>query len=197
MFHDNRRMLARLCAFVIWALVAATAVFWGLRLFVSAPTAPAHAVPVGESAALRGDLSRLLGSAPVATAAAVAAPEVASRFRLLGVMAPRAAAASAAAGAGVALIAVDGKPPKAYAVGARLDGEVMLQSVSLRAASIAMGSGQAPLLLELAPLPPPSTGSLPGLVPPPAVLAPAPIVAPASPPPPPPMPTRPAPAMAQ
>ena len=138
-------MLARLCAFVIWALVAATAVFWGLRLFVSAPAAPAHAVPVGESAALRGDLSRLLGSAPVATAAAVAAPEAASRFRLLGVMAPRAAAASAAAGAGVALIAVDGKPPKAYAVGARLDGEVMLQSVSLRAASIAMGSGQAPV----------------------------------------------------
>ncbi len=158
-------MLARLCAFVIWALVAATAVFWGLRLFVAAPAAPAHAVPVGETAVLRGDLSRLLGSAPVALAAAVGTPEAASRFRLIGVMAPRAVAASAVNGAGVALIAVDGKPAKAYAVGARLDGEVMLQSVSLRAASIAMGPGQAPVLLELAPLPPPATGTLPALLP--------------------------------
>jgi len=182
LIHDNRPMLARLCAFVIWALVAATAVFWGLRLFVAAPSAPAHTVPVGEAAVLRGDLSRLLGAAPVALAAAAvsAPPEAASRFRLIGVMAPRAAAASAAVGAGVALIAVDGKPAKAYAVGARLDGEVMLQSVSLRAASIAMGPGQAPVLLELAPLPPPATGSLPDLLPP-AAQAPA----PATPPPPP------------
>ena len=195
MIHDNRPMLARLCAFVIWALVAATAVFWGLRLVVAAPAAPAHAVPVGETAALRGDLSRLLGSAPVATRAAVAAPEAASRFRLIGVMAPRAAAASAAEGSGVALIAVDGKPPKAYAVGARLDGEVMLQSVSLRAASIAMGPGQAPVLLELAPLAPPATGSLPALSSTSAVMAPAPIVA--VPPPPPPIPNRPAPALSQ
>ena len=157
-------MLARLCAFVIWALVAATAVFWGLRLFVAAPAAPVHAVPVGETAALRGDLSRLLGSAPVAVVAAAATPEAASRFRLIGVMAPRAVAASAVNGAGVALIAVDGKPPKAYAVGARLDGEVTLQSVSLRAASIAMGPGQAPVLLELAPLPAPATGTLPALL---------------------------------
>jgi general secretion pathway protein C len=71
----------------------------------------------------------------------------------------------------------------------------MLQSVSLRAASIAMGPGQASVLLELAPLPPPATGSLSGLLPPSAAVAPAPILAP--PPPPPPMPTRPAPALAQ
>lgn len=179
-------MLARLCAFVIWALVAATAVFWGLRLFVAAPAAPAHAVPVGETAVLRGDLSRLLGSAPVALAAAVGTPEAASRFRLIGVMAPRAVAASAVNGAGVALIAVDGKPAKAYAVGARLDGEVMLQSVSLRAASIAMGPGQAPVLLELAPLPPPATGTLPALLPQGQALAsppPAPLLQQQAPPP--------------
>jgi general secretion pathway protein C len=196
MFHDNRPMLARLCAFVIWALVAATAVFWGLRLFVSAPAAPAHAVPVGEAAALRGDLSRLLGAAPVAVAAAAATPEAASRFRLIGVMAPRAAAASAASGAGVALIAVDGKPAKAYAVGARLDGEVMLESVSLRAASIAMGPGQALVLLELAPLPAPATGSLPALLSPTsAALPPAPMQPPGLQPPT--MPGRPAGPMAQ
>jgi general secretion pathway protein C len=174
MFHDNRPMLARLCAFVIWALVAATAVFWGLRLWVIAPPAPGHAVPVGEAMAPRGDLSRMLGAAPVVAAAAVAAPEAASRFRLIGVMAPRSAAASATSGAGVALIAVDGKPAKPFAVGAALDGEVTLQSVGLRAASIAMGPGQAPVLLELAPLPAPATGTLPALQPPPSQIAPPP-----------------------
>jgi general secretion pathway protein C len=156
-------MLARLSAFVIWALVAATAVFWGLRLSVRAPAAPPHTIALGETAAVRGDLTRLLGAAPTAVAAVsgTVQPEAASRFRLIGVMAPRPAAAAAGRLQGVALIAVDGKPPKAYAVGARLDGELMLQSVSLRSASIGAGKGQPTLLLELPPLPPPATGTLP------------------------------------
>src|SRR5580765_4844443 len=129
-------MLARLSAFVIWALVAATAVFWGLRLLVRAPAAPAHAVAVGDTVALRGDLTRLLGAAPVAPSAKPAAPEGASRFRLLGIVAPIDAQAG-----GVALIAVDGKMPKAFAVGAPLDGDLVLKSVSLRTASIASGQG--------------------------------------------------------
>src|SRR5687768_17617348 len=120
-------MLARLSAFVIWALVAATAVFWGLRLFVRAPAAPAYAVPVGDTAAVRGDLTRLLGSAPVAAVEAVAAPQAASRFKLLGIVAPKVASSTN----GVALIAVDGKMAKAYPVGARVDNDLVLQSVSL------------------------------------------------------------------
>jgi general secretion pathway protein C len=161
--NDNRRMLARLCAFVIWALVAATAVFWGLRLLVTAPRAPQNTVAVGDPTTLRGDLARLLGSAPVEAVATaeVAAPEAAARFRLIGVMASRSAAASAATGSGVALIAVDGKAPQAYAVGSRVEEGVTLQSVGLRAASIAMGPGQPAVRLELAPLPPPATGTLP------------------------------------
>ena len=192
--NDNRRMLARLCAFVIWALVAATAVFWGLRLFVPAPRAPLYTVAVGDATALNGDLTRLLGAAPVApdAAAEVAAPEAASRFRLIGVMAPRSAAASAAAGSGVALIAVDGKPPKAYAVGSRVDEGITLQSVGLRGASIAMGPGQPPVRLELAPLPPPATGTLPAAMSANEAEAPPPM-----PMPPQPIPGRPAPAMAR
>lgn len=159
-------MFVRVCAFVIWALVAATAVFWGLRLAVRSPEAPAHAVPVGVSVAARGDLSRLLGAAPVATAAAAtASPETSSRFRLLGVMAPKARAkadpGSAASGQGVALIAVDGKPAKAYAVGAQLDTDLVLQAVSLRTASIGPAQGLASIKLEIPPLPPPTTGTLP------------------------------------
>jgi len=154
-------MVARLSAFVIWALVAATAVFWGLRLLVRAPAAPSYAVAVGDAAAVRADLSRVLGSAPVATAAQVAAPEVSSRFKLIGIMAPKGKQAEAApAGSGVALIAVDGKPPKAFVVGSQLDGDMVLQSVSMRTASIGPAQGAASVKLELPPLPAAATGTL-------------------------------------
>ena len=154
-------MVTRLCAFVIWALVAATAVFWGLRLWVRAPAAPAYAVAVGDSAAVRGDLTRLLGSAPVAAGPVVLAPETSSRFRLLGIVAPKYADAAAPASRGVALIAVDGKLPKAYAVGAHLDADLVLQSVSLRTVSIGATPGKAAITLEL-PLPAAAaTGTLP------------------------------------
>ena len=158
-------MFVRVCAFVIWALVAGTVVFWGLRLLVRSPEAPAHAVPVGAAVVVKGDLARLLGAAPVATAAAAeASPEASSRFRLLGVMAPKmpkAGARAEVAGQGVALIAVDGKPAKAFAVGARLDNDLVLQSVSLRSASIGPPEGAASVKLEIPPLPAPATGTLP------------------------------------
>ena len=172
-------MFVRVCAFVIWALVAGTVVFWGLRLLVRAPEAPAHAVPVGAAVVVKGDLARLLGAAPVATAAAVeASPEASSRFRLLGVMAPKAGARPEATGQGVALIAVDGKPAKAFAVGARLDNDLVLQAVSLRTASIGPPEGAASVKLEIPPLPAPATGSLPvggagaAMAPPPVFPAP-------------------------
>lgn len=202
-------MFVRVCAFVIWALVAATAVFWGMRLLVRAPAAPAHAVPVGASVAVRGDLTRLLGAAPVASVAAVAAPEASARFRLLGVMAPKNNPKAQASGQGIALIAVDGKPPKAFAVGARLDTDLVLQAVSLRTASIGPAEGAASVKLEIPALPAPATGSLPApgaaapmiSAAPPVVSAAPPVVAPVVPnvpppvvvAPPPPLPSAPAP----
>ncbi len=153
-------MLARLTAFVVWALVAATVVFWGLRLLARPQPAPAYTVAVGDAAAQRGDLSRLLGATPAAPGpAAQAAPELASRFKLLGVMASR------EGDAGYALIAVDAKPARAFAVGASLDGNLVLQSVSLRSAAIGPAKGAAALMLEVPPLPSAATGTLP---PPPA-----------------------------
>lgn len=150
-------MLARTAAFAAWALVAATAVFWGLRLFVAAPPAPPYAVAVGESTAQRGDLGRLLGVTPREVAApAAAAPELAARFRLLGVMAARPPSSG-----GFATIAVDGKPARTFAVGAVLDGDLVLQTVSLRSAAIGPKEGAAALTLEVPPLPSAATGSLP------------------------------------
>ena len=160
-FHHNRRMFARLSAFVIWSLVAATLVFWALRLGVRSAPAPSYAVPAERSTPLRGDLARLFGAAPVLASANDARPEAPSRYRLLGVMAPR-PNSGAAQDYGFALIAIDGKPARAYSVGASLDSGLVLQSVGLRTASLGSATGGAQsVLLELPRLPAPATGILP------------------------------------
>lgn len=176
--NDNRRMLARLSSFVIWALVAAGAVFWGLRLAVHTPPAPPHVVASADAAVAGGDLTRLLGVPPVAPVAAAApAPEAPSRFRLLGVVAPK----RAHDGRGVALIAIDGKPPRAFPVGATIDGDLVLQSVSLRTAAIGPAQGAQTVVLEVPRLPAPATGTLPPAgapIPPSPVATPLPVAPP-------------------
>ena len=164
-------MLARLSGFLVWALVAASVAFWGLRLFVKGPPAPANALPVAESMAVRGDLTRLFGQpAPPVEVAAAPAPGLASRFRLFGVMAPK-TAVGAQATSGLALIAVDGKPARPYPVGTVIDGDLVLQSVSLRTAAIGPSSGAPAVTLELAPPLPAATGRPMALgAPPPPVL---------------------------
>ena len=175
-------MLARLSAFVIWALVSATAVFWGLRLLVRAPAPPAYALAVGDAAAARGDLTRLFGKPTVAPTVAALTPAASSRFRLLGIVAPDAERPGRSHSTpGVALIAVDGKMPKAVAVGTRLDGDLVLQSVSLRTVAIGRGQGAPSVTLELPRPSAATTGSLspapnggqPGMAAAPPVYAPS------------------------
>lgn len=152
-------MKARLIAFVIWAAVAASAMFWALRLGASSPTAPAHTVAAGAAAAPRGDLTRLFGAAPVAPADpnVVVQTPLSSRFKLLGVAAPR----QGGDVTGLALIAVDGKPARSYAVGAAVDGDLLLQSVHARGARLGARGAAAQVTLDLPALPLPATGSLP------------------------------------
>ena len=151
-------MAARWLAFVIWAAVAASAVGWGVRLFAPARPAPLHTVTVDAGAALRGDLTRLFGvDAPPPPEAAAPAPAD-GRFRLVGVAAPRAGTASAE---GFALIAVDGKPARAFRVGAVVDGDVVLQEVRPRGAALGPRGGAATVSLEVPPLPPAATGTMP------------------------------------
>jgi general secretion pathway protein C len=165
-------MLARLAAFIVWALVAGGVVFWSLKLLVRAPSAPAHSVAMGAAATTRGDLTRLLGAAPaVSVATATLSPAAASRFRLHGVMAPKRPLTAKPSGQGVALISVDGKPPRAYAVGASVDSNLVLQSVSLRHAAIGPADGAASVNLEVPALPAPATGKLVPVAPVPPVPA--------------------------
>jgi general secretion pathway protein C len=170
-------MRARIIAFVIWALVAATGMFWLLRLVASSPSAPAHTVAVATAPAPRGDLTRVLGAAPLPKSDSALAPEpaLAARFKLLGVAAPRRGGDQE----GLALIAVDGKPARGYKVGAAVDGDLTLLSVHPRGAAIGARGGQPQVRLELPALPPPATGrptppALPGagIAPAGAVVAP-------------------------
>ena len=149
-----------MAAFLIWALVAGSIVYWGLKLLVRAPAAPPHSVAAIGSGTSQGDLTRLLGAAPVTPTTAAIAPDAASRYKLHGVMAPKGKFDGAPSGQGVALISVDGKPPRAFAIGSRLERELDLQSVSLRAASIGPAQGGASVKLELPALPLPATGKL-------------------------------------
>jgi general secretion pathway protein C len=152
-------MVSRLAAFVIWGAVAASMVFWAMRLWVKPTAVPAHTTMVSTANAFKGDLTRLFGPDPapevVAAAPARAAP-VDARFRLIGVVAPRATAAKAE---GLALIATDGKPPKAYRVGSAVDGELVLLAVHSRGASLGPRGQAAMVDLQLPALPAPATGA--------------------------------------
>ena len=145
-------------------MVAASAVFWGLRLWPAAPSPAEGAVPVAAATPPRGDLARVLGTDPPPPAAAQEpAPAVAdSRFELVGVLSPRQAQA---AREGVALIAVDGAPARAYRVGAPVTGETVLQAVAHNRATLGPRGGPAQVALELAPPAPAATGTLPGATP--------------------------------
>lgn len=157
--NHNRRMLLRWLTLGVWAVVAASAVHWGLKVWVQAPAVPQAAQVADAGPAPRGDLSRLLGvDAPVVTASAAPEPAADARFNLIGVVSPKAAQAVRE---GVALIAVDGKPPKAFRVGAVVHGPYVLQSVDARSASLGPRGGAALVALRLAPPAAANTGTLP------------------------------------
>jgi general secretion pathway protein C len=126
--------------FMLWALVAASAVYWGTKLSNSggsAPMAPAaRTAPPADPAGV----ARLLGASP---AAAAAPASLASRFTLLGIV-------SNPGHGGAALIAVEGKPAKPYRVGAPVEEGLLLQSVEPRRASLgATMDGPPAVTLEL------------------------------------------------
>ncbi|MFZ5521969.1 MAG: hypothetical protein ACOZD0_12285 [Pseudomonadota bacterium] len=149
-------MNARLAAFVAWAVVAASLAFWALRLLAHPLPVPPQALPVSMDHAVRGDVLKLFPAAPAAVAME---PQLASRFQLVGVIAPRAGAM--ADSSGIALIAVDGQPARPFRVGARIEGQLVLQSVTSRGADIGPAGGAPAATLAAPTLPPPSTGSLP------------------------------------
>ncbi|MBI3368274.1 MAG: hypothetical protein HY021_07465 [Burkholderiales bacterium] len=145
---------ARLASFVVWAAVAASALAWGLR-WTARPLPLAESMPLAGNALPQGlgDLTRLFG-API-VAPAPQAPPADARFKLIGVVAPR----EGSHASGLALIAVDGKPPRAVATGALLDADTRVLSVSHRRVELGPRGGPASAVLELPPLPEAARGT--------------------------------------
>lgn len=137
-------MGSRLLSLLIWAAVAAAAVYWGLRLFVRPQPVPAQAVLASAAVPAGADLTRLLGAPPVQPPLQAAVLAADNRFRLLGVVATRAGQAS-----GLALVSVDGKPARALAVGRELEPGLRLLTVSQRQADFGVTRGAPTLTLSL------------------------------------------------
>lgn len=163
-------MLQRLITLSVWILVGWTALSLGLRLWPQGQQAPAGAPASLTERPPPADLSKLLGAAAVTASvdAEPPPPPEASRFQLLGVVAPRQPALQTREG--VALLSVDGGPARAFRVGQTVDGRFSLLRVDARGAGLG-DQGQVSMELSLPALPPPATGVLPG-------VAPAPMAAP-------------------
>lgn len=125
----RNRLRLRLVTLVLWALCGASLVYWGLRLSrpatVAAVPATAPEPPVIDAQAL----GRVLGADKSRPAAAAPAPAP-TRFVLRGVL------AGTRSRHGAALIAIDGKPPKPYRVGALVEPGLVVQSLDAREARL-------------------------------------------------------------
>jgi len=155
-------MASRILALIIWAAVAASLAYWGLRWLAQPTGVPPNATPVSLDDGIHGDLHRLLAGPATAASGAdqpdtSAASALASRMKLLGVVAPR----EAGGAGGVALVSIDGKPPRAIRVGGVIEGDLLLQSLTQRGAAIGQANAPASVTLDLPLLPGPATGALP------------------------------------
>jgi general secretion pathway protein C len=150
-------MRVRLLTFVVWALLAGSSAYWLLKLLPASTPVPPQALLAGDGTGANADLSRLLGPPRGAAEAPLVAAD--SRFKLIGLVAPK-QSSGRHAGEGVAVIAVDDKPPRTVRIGALVDGD--LQLLALDAKSAGLGSqGVVSVRLNLAPPAPPATGSRP------------------------------------
>ncbi len=142
-------------SFVVWCLVAISAVYWASQFLARPAPVPAQATTVGPAPTRTVSLTRLFGEPVVAAVvAAPAAPLVDdSRFKLIGLAAPRAGQRS-----GLALIAVGDKPARALPLGAEVDEGLVVLAISHRQVDLGPRGGASTLSLTLPAMPEPSRG---------------------------------------
>jgi general secretion pathway protein C len=133
---------AKAVTFALAALATLSATYWFLKsaqshsVSIAAPVASSALAPLDPKA-----VARAFGGGSTALPSAAAAGR--TPFVLLGVIAE-------GTRGGAALISVDGKPAKPYAVGTAVDGNLVLQSVTPRRATLAAGlDSPAQITLEL------------------------------------------------
>jgi general secretion pathway protein C len=137
----------RISAFGVALLLGAGVSYWVLHWPAASMTPVASTAQAELPQADVNSLTRLLG-APTGTAQETVAPAV-NRFNLIGVVAR-------SAGAGSAIIAVDGKPAKSYAVGSTIEAGLVLKAVAPRKAMLAASMDAASV--QTLELPAPATG---------------------------------------
>lgn len=156
-------MASRILALIIWAAVAASLAFWGLRWLAQPTAVPPNASAVSLDNAGKGDPHKLL-TGP-AKASGPAAPDngqnamLAGRIKLMGVVAPK----NPEDKGGVALISVDGNLPRAIRLGGIVDGNQVLKALTQRGAEIGPADGPTAVTLDLPLLPAPATGVIPAV----------------------------------
>jgi len=137
-------MSSRWTGFFVWALVAAVTAFWAMKIFAATrPVPPGAQAP--QVVAANGPMERLFGAVVVPTAPVNTPAPESSRFQLVGVIAPPAGAAQG----GYAVVALDNQPARTWRVGATIDGNTSLLSVSKRGADFGPQGGPAAFSLQL------------------------------------------------
>jgi general secretion pathway protein C len=136
--------------FITWALPAVVAVAWVLGFFDPSDYEQSHSSLARPSAYTDGGLTR---PAPVEVPP-VEPPVVpvtsADRFKLVGVVSPGPVSRTAAAATeGIALIAVDGKPARAFRVGATVEGDTVVREVSASGAVLGPRAGGEAIALQV------------------------------------------------
>ena len=137
-------MSSRWTGFFIWALVAASTAFWGIKIFAATrPVPPGAQAP--QAVAANGPMERLFGAVAVQTAAAAPSHPESERFQLVGVIAPPGGSGQG----GYAIVSIDTQPARPWHVGATLDGNTTLLSVTKRGAEFGPQGGPTAFSLQL------------------------------------------------
>lgn len=147
-------MAARTTAWLVWALLAGSVVFWGLRLGVAPQGLPDQVRTVGADQSSRGDILRLFANpSDLGATTPVEQVAAASRLKLQGVVA-------GGTGTGWAMLSVDGLPTRMIPVGGAVTNEWVVLSVNPQLVEVGPAGGPAVARLDL-PLPAaPVTGVL-------------------------------------
>lgn len=132
----------------VWALAAASVIFWGLRLAAPPESAAPPALVSPPVAVDPAEVAKAFGATTAPTALT---PEAGNRFVLLGVIADDDQR-------GAALIAVDGKSPRPFRIGQQVGDGYVLQSVDVRAARLGAGPDTPTLLTIQLPKPAAASG---------------------------------------
>jgi general secretion pathway protein C len=136
--------------FIAWALPAIVALAWVFGFFDSADYAQSQRSLDRPSAFTDGRLTRPAPVEPPPVEPPVAPVTSAERFKLVGVVSPGSMSRTTAVAAqGIALIAVDGKPARAFRVGATVEGDTVVREVSASGAVLGPRAGGEAIALQV------------------------------------------------